>query len=59
MSTIVYYYDDEISEEKMGRGKYHIKQTGKAETKLQLKILKKRKCVDERTIMKRIVRVWV
>jgi hypothetical protein len=56
MSTIVYYYDDEISEEKLGRGKYHIKQKGKIETKLQLKNLKKMRCADKRTIMKRILK---
>jgi len=29
MSTIAYYYEGEISEEKQGRGKYRIKQKGK------------------------------
>jgi len=56
MSTTVYYYDNEISEEKLGRGKYHIKQKGKIETKLQLKNLKKRRRVEEMTIMKRTLK---
>jgi len=33
MSTIAYYYVDEVSE-KQGRGKYHMKQKGKFETKM-------------------------